>query len=217
MTGVDGYVSFSQDNVPFTTIGMLGSTHTTLITASLSSSQIDETVTTTVKTTSETSSAADSTDSRPSRTIPTITSSSDVQNPTASSSATNIPPSTSPTATASPSRHPSTSVTIGIVFGVAIPIAGLISFLIWRRRGRKAPATAQTSVLPKSPFEVKYHRPDISRMGYPPAELYGRAKSSWRAELADLSSSPRAPHELPATVDFVSELAQPPLQSNKAR
>ena len=215
MTGVEGYVSFSQDNSPFTTIGMLATTHTRLITVSPSSSKIDETVTTRVKTTLETPHAAESADRQPSRTVPALASSREVQEPTVGSSATDLPPSTNPAAPVGSSGHPSTGVTVGITVGVSIPIAGLISYLVWRCRVRKARATTETSVLPKSSFEVQDQRQDTSKMGYSPAELHGWNRKSRRAELAN--SPRREPYELPAVSEFVSELAQPSPQRNNTR
>lgn len=49
-------------------------------------------------------------------------------------------------------------------------------------------------------------------MGYPPVELYGRERTSQRAELAD--ESRKEPYELLTGVEFVSELAQTSPQRN---
>ena len=174
-----GIFSLSEDSIPFTTV---------------SSSIVVQTVTVGLK-------AASS-------------SPSDASAPTTSHAAT--PTGAATTASGAGTHKSSRSATnIGLAVGVS---AGMIILAfglyiscrkIRRLSGSKGKdANAQPWFCHHGPYKTQDYHKDLSRIGYPPAELH-HADDQSRAEMAGTTSWPRRRGELPTGVEILQELAEP--------
>lgn len=191
LTNKRGFVSFSQDNVPVTTIGRLGPKSTSPVTSAQSPSSATNAVSPTFGV---------------------------VRTVTVGSGTTSTPPSAASTTAAGDPQHSSSSkssatigIAVGVSIGVIVPTMGLLLSLWRRRRKQKAASSATVTQKPhllSSSLKSQDNPADISRMGYPPGELYEGDKYFRRAEMAGATSSPRSRYELWTAVDPVSELAQ---------